>query len=72
MRKLIGSKLLLVDVVDASGNILQAALVAVDTVGAGVGDQVLLVQGSASPTFTECIQLTSRCFYAVVDDVRCG
>ena len=68
--QLIGSKLLLVDVVDASGNILQAALVAVDTVGAGVGDQVLLVQGSAARLSLNASNLpVDASIIAVVDDV---
>lgn len=46
--QLAGTALLLTDVVDASGKVLDAALVAVDTVGAGIGDQVLLVQGSSA------------------------
>lgn len=43
-----GQKLLIVDVIDASGAILIASTVAPDTVGAGVGDTVLLTQGSAA------------------------
>ncbi len=43
-----GLKLLLVDIVDASGAVLIAAQVAPDTVGAGVGDSVLVTQGSAA------------------------
>lgn len=46
--QLVGSKLLLTNVVDSNGKILQPAIVAVDTVGAGVGDQVLLVEGSSA------------------------
>ncbi|MEP4198307.1 MAG: EutN/CcmL family microcompartment protein [Aliishimia sp.] len=43
-----GHALLLVDVVDAKGGIMTPACVASDTVGAGVGDMVLLSQGSAA------------------------
>lgn len=45
---LAGFKLLLCDVVDGAGSVLDAALVAADTSGAGVGDMVLLTHGSAA------------------------
>lgn len=40
--------LLLVDVVDSKGGIITPACVATDTVGAGVGDTVLLTEGSSA------------------------
>jgi len=43
---LVGFKLLLTDLIDAKGKIIEPAVVAVDTCGAGVGDQVLLTFGS--------------------------
>ncbi|WP_299883157.1 EutN/CcmL family microcompartment protein [uncultured Sulfitobacter sp.] len=46
--RLTGQKLLVVDVVDAAGKVLTPGVVAPDTVGAGVGDTVLLTQGSAA------------------------
>lgn len=46
--QLLGSALLLADVIDGQNKVLDTAVVAVDTVGAGVGDKVLLVQGSAA------------------------
>lgn len=46
--RLTGQKLLIVDVVDADGKVLISSAVAPDTVGAGVGDMVLLTQGSAA------------------------
>lgn len=45
---LAGTKLLVTDVEDGAGNVLEHSLVAADTSGAGVGDMVLLVQGSAA------------------------
>ncbi len=45
---LAGSKLLIVDVEDGRGDVLERSLVAVDTCGAGVGDMVLLTTGSAA------------------------
>lgn len=46
--QLTGAKLLITDVVDGADNVLDPALVAVDTVGAGVGDLVLITTGSAA------------------------
>lgn len=43
-----GKPLLIVDVVDGKGKVLEPALVAADTVGAGVGDRVLIATGSAA------------------------
>ena len=45
---LTGQKLLLCDLIDGSGSVQDAALVAIDTCGAGVGDTVLLTMGSAA------------------------
>ena len=46
--QLVGEKMLICDVTDAHGAIIEAACIAIDTVGAGVGDQVLVVRGSAA------------------------
>ncbi|MFA6584286.1 MAG: EutN/CcmL family microcompartment protein [Elusimicrobiaceae bacterium] len=46
--KLTGAKLLLVQPVDGDGNAKGNPLVAVDAVGAGEGETVLLVQGSSA------------------------
>lgn len=46
--RLVGHKLLLADIVDGTGKVLSPARVAVDACGAGVGDTVLVVQGSAA------------------------
>lgn len=45
---LVGGKLLVCDVTDGKGKVMHPALVAYDTVGAGVGDQVLITTGSAA------------------------
>jgi len=47
-QQLTGLKLLVVDVVDGSGDVLEKALVVADTCGAGRGDIVLVVSGSAA------------------------
>ena len=41
-------QLLVVDIEDGSGNVLERSRVAADTCGAGVGDMVLLTTGSAA------------------------
>ena len=46
--RLTGLKLMVVDVIDAAGKVLTPSCVAADTCGAGVGDGVLLTQGSAA------------------------
>lgn len=46
--RLVGSKLLLVQPVRPDGSERGAALVAVDTVDAGAGEQVLVVSGSSA------------------------
>ena len=46
--KMVGSKLLVTDLVDGKGKLIKPARVAIDTCGAGVGDTVLLVSGSAA------------------------
>ena len=46
--RLVGQKLLVVDIVDASGSVLKQSQVVTDTCGAGIGDMVLLASGSAA------------------------
>ena len=46
--QLLGATLLLCDITDGSDNVVSAAQVATDTVGAGVGDTVLITTGSAA------------------------
>lgn len=46
--KLHGTKLLVVREADASGDVTGKALVAVDTVDAGIGDLVLIASGSSA------------------------
>ena len=45
---LVGGTLLLADIVDGKGKVIEPACVALDTVGAGIGDRVLLTFGSAA------------------------
>ncbi|MCJ7665724.1 MAG: EutN/CcmL family microcompartment protein [Actinobacteria bacterium] len=46
--KLIGKKLLIVKAIDLKGNLLEPFVVAVDTVGVGIGEKVLVVNGSSA------------------------
>lgn len=46
--RLVGQKLLVVDLVDGGGKVLSPAQAAVDTVGAGRGDTVIVTTGSAA------------------------
>lgn len=45
---LIGKKLLIVKAVDLDGNMLDSFVVAVDVIGVGVGEKVLVVSGSSA------------------------
>jgi ethanolamine utilization protein EutN len=62
---LAGRKLLLCDIVDGEGAVLDPAQVAVDSVGAGAGDLVLISTGSAA-------RLPSQTTGAPVDAVILG
>ncbi len=46
--RLVGLKLLVADVIDGAGKVLEPSLVAVDTCGAGVGDEILITFGTAA------------------------
>ena len=67
---LVGGKLLLTNLVDSEDTVIESAVVAYDTVGAGVGDKVLLVQGSAARLADGASALpVDASVIAVVDDV---
>ncbi len=71
--KLIGSKLLLVQPVDLAGSAKGNPLVAVDSVGAGEGELVLLVQGSsARQTSRTEGRPVDAVIFAIVDTVEQG
>ncbi|MDB9856861.1 EutN/CcmL family microcompartment protein [Amylibacter sp.] len=46
--QLVGATLLVCDIIDGAGKVVIPAEVAADTVGAGVGDTVLMTTGSAA------------------------
>lgn len=65
-----GTTLLLTNAVDGQGNVERKAIVAVDTCGAGVGDQVLLVNGSAARIATPNTGVaTDAAIVAIIDRV---
>jgi len=68
--QLVGQKLLVCDIVDAAGKVAKPAIVAADTVGAGSGDLVLLVTGSAArlPAGTSGMPVDAAVI-AIVDSV---
>ncbi|MBI5631429.1 MAG: EutN/CcmL family microcompartment protein [Elusimicrobia bacterium] len=71
--KLIGSKLMLAQPVDLSDNPKGNPLVAVDSVGAGEGELVLLVQGSsARQTSRTSGSPVDAVIFAIVDSVEQG
>jgi len=69
--KLVGSKLLLVQPVDLAGAVKGSPLVAVDSVGAGEGELVLIVQGSsARQTSRTDGRPVDAVIFAIVDTVE--
>ena len=69
--KLVGSKLLLVQPVDLGGAAKGNPLVAVDSVGAGEGELVLVVQGSsARQTSRTDGRPVDAVIFAIVDTVE--
>lgn len=65
-----GHKLLVVDLTDGKGEVMKPHQVVVDAVGAGVGDVVLVVTGSAArqsePTRGAATDATA---VAIIDDI---
>ncbi|MBI5624560.1 MAG: EutN/CcmL family microcompartment protein [Elusimicrobia bacterium] len=71
--KLVGAKLMLVQPVDVAGQAKGTPLVAVDSVGAGEGELVLLVQGSsARQTSRTKDNPVDAVIFAIVDSIEQG
>lgn len=68
--QLVGFKLLVCDVIDGGGKVISPGVVAADTVGAGIGDRVLITTGSAArlPTETSSAPIDAA-IVAVVDQL---
>jgi ethanolamine utilization protein EutN len=65
-----GSAFLICDIIDAEETILEPSCIAVDTVGAGVGDLVLITRGSASRIASKTTGMpVDAAIVAVVDEV---
>jgi len=70
-QKLVGKKLLLVQPVDLGGQAKGNPLVAIDAVGAGGGEMVLLVQGSSARQTEKTEGNPCDCaIFAIVDTVE--
>ncbi|MGI9435507.1 MAG: EutN/CcmL family microcompartment protein [Geminicoccaceae bacterium] len=66
-----GVTLLVTDVEDGAGGILERAVVAADTCGAGVGDLVLLARGSAARLASNAAPMPiDAAVIAVIDHVE--
>ncbi|PKN30941.1 MAG: ethanolamine utilization protein [Deltaproteobacteria bacterium HGW-Deltaproteobacteria-21] len=63
---------LLVDIVDAHGNVLFGGQVAADTIGAGEGELVLLVRGSSARMILESRTPLDLSIIGIVDQVSSG
>lgn len=69
--KLVGSKLLVVQPVDLDGKPQGSYLIARDTVGAGAGETVILVQGSSARMAKQSKETPIDCaIIAIVDEVK--
>ncbi len=68
--QLSGQKMLLVDIVDSAGKVLEPSVVALDVCSAGPGDHVVVSTGSAArlPTQTSGIP-TDATAIAIVDEI---
>lgn len=67
---LTGHRLLLADVITATGDTITSSVVAVDTCGAGAGDTVLLVNGSAARLSADTSGLVvDTAIIAIVDNI---
>ncbi len=68
--QLSGQKMLIVDVLDAEGNVVEGSVVALDVCSAGPGDMVVLTTGSAArlPSQTSGIA-TDATVIAIIDEI---
>jgi len=69
--KLVGSKLLVVQPVDLNGKLKGGFLIAKDTVGAGSGETVIVVQGSSARMAKESKNTPlDAAIIAIVDEIK--
>jgi microcompartment protein CcmK/EutM len=70
---LVGKKLLLVKAIDLEGNLLDPFVIAVDVVGVGIGEKVLVVNGSSARMTSETRERSiDSIIVAKVDSMQLG
>ena len=71
--QLAGQKWLIVDILDASGNVQESSVVALDVCSAGPGEMVLVATGSAArlPQETSGVP-TDATVVAIIDEITLG
>ncbi|MHB1274555.1 MAG: EutN/CcmL family microcompartment protein [Candidatus Humimicrobiaceae bacterium] len=70
---LLGKKLLLVKAIDLEGNLLDPFVIAVDVVGVGIGEKVLVVNGSSARMTSETKERSiDSVIVAKVDSIQLG
>ncbi|MHB1376365.1 MAG: EutN/CcmL family microcompartment protein [Candidatus Humimicrobiaceae bacterium] len=70
---LVGKKLLLVKAIDLEGNLLDPFVVAVDVVGVGIGEKVLVVNGSSARMTSDTKEKSIDSIIAAkVDSIQLG
>ena len=68
-----GKKLMLVKAIDLEGNLLEPFVIAVDVVGVGIGEKVLLVNGSSARMTDETKERSiDSIIVAKVDSLQLG
>ena len=69
---MVGSKLLVVQQIDANGKAVGSDEVAVDVLGAGVGEKVLLCSGSSARTMLANPQMpVDLIVVGIIDTIQC-
>jgi microcompartment protein CcmK/EutM len=70
---LLGKKLLLVKAIDLEGNLLDPFVIAVDVVGVGIGEKVLVVNGSSARMTSDTKERSIDSIIAAkVDSIQLG
>ena len=70
---LVGKKLLLVKAIDLEGNLLDPFVIAVDVVGVGIGEKVLVVNGSSARMTSDTKERSIDSIIAAkVDSIQLG
>ena len=71
--QLSGQKLLIVDIVDAGGTVIEPSVVSLDVCGAGDGDLVIMATGSAARMAGQTSGIaTDATIVGIIDEVSLG